>query len=64
MLLDWQMVGMGKVVWEINYCLSGSLEPNKDTYVEAVRHYHAEMTALGVTKYTFEELMRQVNMKW
>lgn len=59
-LLDWQMQGKGRGVWDVAYFLISSVPPvrrrrNERAWVEG---YHADLVARGVTGYALEDCWR------
>ena len=56
-ILDWQLLGKGRGVYDVAYLLISSLQPELRRTIEAevVRRYHDRLCARGVTGYGFEE---------
>lgn len=60
LLLDWQILGKGRGVWDVAYFLISSVPPALRRIHERawVRGYHAELVALGGTGYDFDRCWR------
>lgn len=56
LLLDWQMLGKGRGVWDVSYFLVSSTPPDLRRAYERVwvRRYHRGLVARGITGYALE----------
>ncbi len=56
-VLDWQLMGKGRGVYDIAYLLIGSVRPELRRGIEAgvVRRYHDRLCAAGVSGYSFDD---------
>ncbi|MEN8184779.1 MAG: phosphotransferase, partial [Myxococcota bacterium] len=55
-VIDWQLMGRGRGVWDVAYFLAQSLHPEARRAVELdlLRTYHHDLVEGGVRGYTFE----------
>ncbi len=58
-VLDWQSLGWGCCMADVAYFLAGAISPDERRVNEdrLLRDYHARLTSLGVSGYSFDQMM-------
>ncbi len=59
-ILDWQIFGKGRGVYDVAYVLTGSLQPDLRRQIErvVVQTYHQRLLAAGIKGYTWDRCWR------